>query len=130
MGGGNRRIAAVTTTSEAVPERHEVEDDDDDCSKSLVEEEPIQESHSDVVTTFEFPHDDVEDEEDDKNAKTGETPIYTVSLKTCVSPFNCTCLGKFIKPIYSQLLVVYSLAILATIALHLQYKRSCALLLI
>ena len=84
----------------------------------------------DVVTTSEFPHDDVEDEEDDKNAKTGETPIYTVSLKTCVSPFNCTCLGKFIKPIYSQLLVVYSLAILATIALHLQYKWFWALLLI
>ena len=62
----------------------------------------------DVVTTSEFPHDDVEDEEDDKNAKTGETPIYTVSLKTCVSPFNCTCLGKFIKPIYSHLLVSFS----------------------
>ena len=86
---------AARNTSEGLHEWHEVEDDDDDCSKSLVEEEPIQESHSDVVTTSEFPHDDVEDEEDDKNAKTGETPIYTVSLKTCVSPFNCTCLGKF-----------------------------------
>ena len=81
----------------------------------------VPESHGDVVTNPEFPHNDVEDDEDDeddKNAKTGETPIYTVSLKTCVSPFNCTCLGKFIKPIYSQLLVVYSLAILATIALQ------------
>ena len=42
------------------------------------------ESHSDVVTTSEFPHDGVEDEEDDdKNAKTRETPIYIVSLKLC-----------------------------------------------
>ena len=56
---------------------------DDDCSKSLEEEEPNPESHSDVVTNPKLPHDDLEEEEDDKNAKTRETPIYIVSLKLC-----------------------------------------------
>ena len=70
---------AARTTSEDLHEWHEVEDDDDDCSKPLDEEEPITESHSDVVTTSEYPHDDLEDDEDDKNAKTRETPIYIVS---------------------------------------------------
>ena len=32
----------------------------------------VPESHGDVVTTSEFPHDDLEDDEDYKNAKTGE----------------------------------------------------------
>ena len=40
------------------------------------------ESHGDVVTNPKLPHDDLEEEEDDKNAKTRETPIYIVSLKT------------------------------------------------
>ena len=40
------------------------------------------ESHGDVVTNPKLPHDDLEDEEDYKNAKTRETPIYIVSLKT------------------------------------------------
>ena len=39
----------------------------------------VPESHGDVVTTSEYPHDDLEDDEDDKNAKTRETPIYIVS---------------------------------------------------
>ena len=88
---------------------------DDDCSKSLEEEEPIPESHSDVVTNPKLPHD--VKEEDDKNAKTGETPIYTVSLKTVFHHLIVPVLGKFIKPIYWHLLVLFS-GLLATIALH------------
>ena len=36
---------------------------DDDCSKSLEEEEPIPESHSDVVTNPKLPHDVKEEDE-------------------------------------------------------------------
>ena len=61
---------AARATSEDLHEWHEVEVDDDDCSKPLEEEEPIPESHSDVVTNPKLPHDVEED--DDKNAKTGE----------------------------------------------------------
>ena len=63
---------AARATSEDLHEWHEVEVDNDDCSKSPEEEEPIPESHSDVVTNPKLPHDDLEDEEDDKIAKTGE----------------------------------------------------------
>jgi len=70
------------------------------------------------MTTSEFPHDDVEDEEDDKNAKTRETPIYIVSLKIVFHlVLIILILGK-LYIYYWQLLVVYSLATLATIALH------------
>ena len=53
-------IAAVTATTEDLDEWHEVEVDEE-------------------MTNSEYPHDDLEDDEDDKNAKTRETPLYIVS---------------------------------------------------
>ena len=73
---------------------------------------------------------DDEDEDDDKNAKTGETPIYIVSLKIVFHLVLIVLILGKLYIYYWQLLVVYSLAILATIALHLQYIWSWALLLI
>ena len=64
------------------------------------------------------PHDDVEDEEDDyKNAKTGETNIYCEFKIVFHLVLIVLILGK-LYIYYWQLLVVYSLAILATIALQ------------
>ena len=57
---------------ETISESH----DDGDCSESPEEEEPIPESHGDVVTaTSEFPDYDVEEDLEEKDAKSARSQI-------------------------------------------------------
>ena len=61
--------------------------DDGDCSESPEEEEPIPESHGDVVTTTpEFPHDDVEEDLEKKDAKSARSQInkYDYDSYDCI----------------------------------------------